>query len=117
MVGEEQSLAMKARGTMVGAEMPCIFEGKGTLCPRLLLMGSTSLAQGRGRSRAEAEMTFEAPAIAFSAQELTCAWVRSSSGTFPIPVSVLHQVCASGGLLPPGNPVLLEGGGEGRHQK
>ena len=40
-------------------------------------------------------MTFEAPAIAFSAQELMCSWVRSSSGTFPIPVSVLDQAWAS----------------------
>lgn len=81
----------------LGAEMPCIFEGKGRLCPKLLLLmaGSTSLAQGGGSCRAEAGMTSEAPAIAFSPQELMCAWVRSSSGTVPIPVSVLHQAWAS----------------------
>ena len=50
MVGEEQGLALKARGTVValGAEMPCIFEGKGRLSPRLLLMAACPLVRVQG---------------------------------------------------------------------
>lgn len=91
MVGEKQGLALKTVMAL-GAEMPCVFEGKSRLCPRLLLMAACLLTQGGGScraSRAEAWMTFKAQAITL----LTCAWVESSSGTFPVPVS--HQAWAS----------------------
>lgn len=99
VMSEEQDLALTVWGTVValGAEVTCTFEGKGRLCPRLPLWEHIPRS-GWGScraNRAEAEMTFETPAIAFSAQELMHAGVGSSSGTFPVPVSVLHQAWAN----------------------
>lgn len=96
-MSEEQDLALSVWGTMValGAEVTCTFEGKGRLCPRLPLVHPCSGWGSCRASRTEAEMTFETPAIAFSAQELMHAQVGSSSGAFPVPVSVLYQAWAN----------------------
>lgn len=69
VMSEEQDLALSVWGTMValGAEVTCTFEGKGRLCPRLPLVHPCSGWGSCRASRTEAEMTFETPAIAFSA--------------------------------------------------